>query len=73
LSSFLARTAETQVDAFAELQELGLRGRARAEAFELGLERSSLGWLIVYGLRRRLDEAIKRRGSTERAARSRRW
>jgi adenylate cyclase len=32
------------------------------------LERSALGWLIMYGLRRRLDEAIKRRGSTETGA-----
>ena len=65
LSGYLARIAETQVDALAELRSLQLREGARAEALELGLERSAIGWLIMCGLRRRLDEAIKRRGSTE--------
>ena len=65
VSGYLARIAETQVDALAELQRLGLRENVRAEALEKGVERSPLGWLIMFVLRRRLDEAIKRRGSTE--------
>ena len=65
VSGFLARVAETQVDALAELEALQLREGARAEALECGLERSPLGWLIVYCLRRRLGEAIRRRGGSE--------
>jgi len=65
VSGYLARIAETEVDALAELHRLGLRERVRAETLEKGVERSPLGWLIMYVLRRRLDEAIKRRGSTE--------
>jgi adenylate cyclase len=68
ISAHLSRIAETQVDAFAELEALRLREDARAEALKRGLERSALGWLIMYGLRRRLDEAIKRRGSAEKGA-----
>jgi adenylate cyclase len=68
VSGHLSRIAETQVDAFAELETLGLREGARRETLERGVERSPLGWLIMYGLRRRLDEAVKRRGSTEAGA-----
>src|SRR5205085_2135875 len=68
VSGYLARIAETQVDAVAELARLGLREPARAEALERGVEHSPLGWLIMYVLRRRLDEAIRRRGSTEAGA-----
>ena len=64
-SGYLARIGETQVDAFAELQGLGLWERARAEVLDHGLEHSPLGWLIMCGLRRRLDEAIRRRGHAE--------
>jgi adenylate cyclase len=68
VSGYLARIAETEVDSFAERQALHLRDSARAEALEHGIERSPLGWLIMYVLRRRLDEAIRRRGSTEAGA-----
>jgi adenylate cyclase len=68
VSGFLARIAEVQVDALAELQAFGLRELARAEAFEHGIERSPLGWLIMYALRRRFDEAIRRRGGAEAGA-----
>jgi adenylate cyclase len=68
VSAHLARIAETQVDAFAELQKRQLWTRARTEALSRGYERSPFGWLILYGLRRRLDEAIRRRGTTETGA-----
>jgi adenylate cyclase len=68
MSAHLARIAETQVDALAELQERGLWEMARAAALSHGYERSPFGWLILYGLRRRLDEAIRRRGTTETGA-----
>src|SRR5205807_5839763 len=68
VSGFLARIAETQVDAFAELQALHLREDARREAVQRGLDRSPLGWLIMYVLRRRLDEAFRRRGGSENGA-----
>ena len=68
VSGFLARIAETQVDAFAELEALHLREDARREALQRGLDRSPLGWLIMYVLRRRLDEAFRRRRGSENGA-----
>jgi adenylate cyclase len=65
VSGYLARVAETQVDALAELQRRGLLENVRAETLQKGVERSPLGWLIMYVLRRRLDEAIRRRSSSE--------
>jgi adenylate cyclase len=65
VSGHLTRIAETQVDALAEFRSLGLRETTLREALELGVERSRLGWLLMYALRRRLDEAITRRGATE--------
>jgi adenylate cyclase len=65
LSNFVARIAETLVDSFEDQEQLGLRESARAEALERGIESSSLGWLLMYGLRRRLDEAVRRRGNVE--------
>jgi adenylate cyclase len=65
MSGHLARIAEQQVDLLPQLEAIGLWRRSVAEALEHGIERSPLGWLIVYALRRRLDEAITRRGATE--------
>jgi adenylate cyclase len=65
VSAHLTSIAETEVEAIAELSALGLRRRALSEAFERGLERSELGWLIFYALRRRLDEALRRRAGAE--------
>jgi adenylate cyclase len=65
VSAHLTSIAETEVEAIAELSELGLRRRALSEALEHGLERSALGWLIFYALRRRLDEAVRRRAGAE--------
>jgi adenylate cyclase len=63
LSAHLAALAETELDAMPALQARGLRTRLIAEAVESGLERSDLGWLINYALRRQLD-AVARRHST---------
>jgi adenylate cyclase len=65
VSGHLARVAENQVDALPQLQEMGLRRSSVAAALEQGLERSPLGWVILYALRRRLDEAVRRRGGSE--------
>lgn len=61
VSGHLARIVEIQVDALAELQRLGLRRQAIQQALSRGIEHSDLGWLIFYGLRRRLDAALRRR------------
>jgi adenylate cyclase len=63
LSAHLAALAETELDAMAALQARGLRTRLIEEAVEHGLEKSDLGWLITYALRRQLD-AVARRHST---------
>ena len=68
VSGHLARIAEQQVDALAEFQALGLRRSSVTKTLEDGIERSPLGWLLLYALRRRLDEAIRRRGTTEAGA-----
>lgn len=65
VSGHLARIVEIQVATFGELGRLGLRQGAVAQALERGLERSDLGWLLFYALRRRLDEALRRRASAE--------
>jgi adenylate cyclase len=65
VSGFLARIADVQVDALEQLEAHNLRASARRVAAEHGLERSPLGWLVMYALRRRLDEAIRRRASAE--------
>ncbi|MDQ3719707.1 MAG: adenylate/guanylate cyclase domain-containing protein [Actinomycetota bacterium] len=64
VSAHLARIAEIEVSALAELGRLGLRQRAVAQAVERGLEGSDLGWLLFYALRRRLDEALRRQAAT---------
>jgi adenylate cyclase len=61
VSAHLSHIVEIQIDALSELQALGLRQRAVEAAFERGLEHSDLGWLLFYGLRRRLDESLRRR------------
>lgn len=65
VSAHLTRIAEIEVDAIAQMSELGLRERTVGQAFERGLARSDLGWLLLYGLRRRLDEALRRRTGLE--------
>jgi adenylate cyclase len=61
VSANLARIADIQVDSFAELARRGLRETALRQAVERGVEDSDLGWLLTYGLRRRLDDSIRRR------------
>jgi adenylate cyclase len=65
VSAHLTRVAEIEVDAMAELRSLGLRERVLDEALQDGLERSDMAWLLLYGLRRRLDEALRRRMTLE--------
>jgi adenylate cyclase len=64
-SVHLARIAEIQVAGLGELSRLGLRHTALAQLVERGLQDSDLGWLLLYGLRRRLDEVLRRRATTE--------
>jgi adenylate cyclase len=65
VSVHLTRVAEIEVDAMAEMRSLGLRERLLEGARQRGLERSDLAWLLLYGLRRRLDEALRRRLTVE--------
>jgi adenylate cyclase len=65
VGAHLARIAEIEVDALSELGSQGVRQAALEQTFERGLEHSDLGWLIFYALRRRLDEALRRRATTE--------
>jgi adenylate cyclase len=65
VAAHLARIAEIEVDALGELARLGVRHTALEQARERGLEDSDLGWLLFYALRRRLDEALRRRSTTE--------
>lgn len=65
VSGHLARIVEIQVATLDDLGRLGLRQRAVKQALERGLEHSDLGWLLFYALRRRLDETLRRRASTE--------
>jgi adenylate cyclase len=64
-SVHLARIAEIQVAGLGELSRLGLRQSALAQLVERGLQDSDLGWLLLYGLRRRLDEVLRRRATPE--------
>jgi adenylate cyclase len=64
LSAHLAALAETELDAMAALQARGLRTRLIADAVERGLERSDLGWLVNYALRRQLDAVARRHSAT---------
>jgi adenylate cyclase len=64
VSAYLTRISEIQVDALFYLREYGLRGQAIADAFEHGLQDSDLGWLLMYGLRRRLDDTLRRRATS---------
>jgi adenylate cyclase len=61
VSAHLTQVAEIEVDAMAEMQGLGLRRQTFEEALERGLERSGMAWLLLYGLRRRLDDVLRRR------------
>jgi class 3 adenylate cyclase/SAM-dependent methyltransferase len=70
LSGHLGRIVEIQVDTLQDFGRLGLRRGAVAQALERGIEHSDLGWLLVYGLRRRLDEALRRRATGRDADRS---
>jgi adenylate cyclase len=63
VSVHLTRIAEIEIDAMAEMRALGLRATLLDEAVRRGLERSDMGWLLLYGLRRRLDEALRRRAT----------
>lgn len=63
VSAYLTRISEIQVDALLYLREYGLRGQAIADGFEHGLQDSDLGWLLMYGLRRRLDDTLRRRAT----------
>jgi class 3 adenylate cyclase/SAM-dependent methyltransferase len=65
VSGHLARIVEIQVATLDDLGRLGLRQRAVKQALERGLEHSDLGWLLFYALRRRLDDTLRRRASTE--------
>jgi adenylate cyclase len=65
VSAHLTRVAEIEIDAMAEMRALGLRERLFDGAFQRGLERSDMAWLLLYGLRRRLDEALRRRMAIE--------
>ena len=64
VSAYLTRISEIQVDALFYLRDYGLRGHAIADAFEHGLQDSELGWLLMYGLRRRLDDTMRRRAAS---------
>jgi adenylate cyclase len=65
ISAYLMRISEIQVESLTELARYGLRSHAIQEAREQGIERSELGWLLFYGLRRRLDEALRRRAAAD--------
>ncbi len=61
VSAHLTHVAEIEADSLALIRELGLREGALMEALDLGIERSRIGWLLLYAFRRRLDEALRRR------------
>jgi adenylate cyclase len=65
VSAHLTRIAEIELDAMAEMGAFGLREEMLEGALQRGLERSDVGWLLLYGLRRRLDEALRRRLTVE--------
>ena len=63
VSGHLGRIVEIQIETLRNLGKFGLRRQAVAQTLEHGIERSDLGWLLFYGLRRRLDEALRRRAA----------
>jgi adenylate cyclase len=65
VGAHLTRVAEIEVDAMAEMRALSLRERLLDDVYQRGLERSDMAWLLLYGLRRRLDEALRRRLTIE--------
>jgi adenylate cyclase len=65
VSAHLTRIAEIEVDAMSEMRALGLRGATLDGALERGLERSDVAWLLLYALRRRLDDVLRRRLTLE--------
>jgi adenylate cyclase len=65
VSSHMTRVAEIEVESMAEVSALGMRRRVLAEASERGLERSDMGWVLLYVFRRRLEEALRRRSTVE--------
>ncbi len=65
VSAHLTRISEIEADAMAEMRALGLRGRVLDDVLQRGLERSDMAWLLLYGLRRRLDETLRRRLTLE--------
>jgi adenylate cyclase len=64
LSAHLAALAETELDAMPALRSRGLRAHLIDEAVDRGLERSDLGWLINYALRRQLHAVAHRQSTT---------
>jgi adenylate cyclase len=64
VSAYLTALADAELDSLAAEASLGLRRGVLADAVERGLDRSELGWLILYVLRRRLDAVIKRRSTS---------
>jgi adenylate cyclase len=65
VSAHLTRIAEIEVDAMSEMRALGLRGATLDGALERGLEGSDVAWLLLYALRRRLDDVLRRRLTLE--------
>ena len=65
VSSHMTRIAEIEVESMAEVSALGLRERVLAEASERGLEHSDLGWVLLYAFRRRLEQTLQQRTTTE--------
>jgi adenylate cyclase len=65
VSAYVGRLTEVEVDMLAELGRVGLRQEAIADAAEHGIQNSDYGWVIFYVLRRRLDEALRRRATSE--------
>jgi adenylate cyclase len=65
VSVHMTRIAEIEVESMAEVSALGLRERVLAEASQRGLERSDMGWVLLYAFRRRLEEALRRRATVE--------
>jgi hypothetical protein len=65
VSSHMTRIAEIEVESMAEVSALGLRERVLAEASERGLEHSDLGWVLLYAFRRRLEQTLRQRTTTE--------
>jgi adenylate cyclase len=65
VSSYMTRIAEIEIESMAEVSALGLRERVLAEASQRGVERSDVGWILLYVFRRRLEEGLRRRTTLE--------